>query len=393
MTTFQRFLTSHRTKARPGSAARLPSRLRPVERRALDLQRSAGNRAVAGLVAQRKMAFGVKDLQGSVSWRARLKGKASTFAQLTAVVHAYEKESADPMGPQALAHLGAISALSEKWLKHHSVALTPGQRKKHGSVAHLHAAAEAERHRVRAGYWDALQAGRFKMLSPDKANQEKVKGAAELAHGRAPASPVTNFAQDYAAEIADLTGRYGLSAAEIAAIRIYSDQDYKYINPAVGGIKGWLDDNVKDPSKRGQAAGEGGLHGELAKWGLRRLPEYRGKVYRGEVREAGDIATKYRSGAKARFDGFMSTSKDRGVSENFIFNELGEHRKEAPQKKWEGVLHIISGARGGREIGAMSVNPHEQEVLFPPGASVTVSGLRMDKGTPREPHIVEARGK
>lgn len=244
------------------------------------------------------------------------------------------------------------------------------------------------------------------MLSADSdvgtIKNTKVAGAERLAAGKLPKATKEVFRMirqdtaDIKQQAADLVKVHGLTSAEIAAIRVYSDSDYRYINPAVAGLKSWMEDNIKaagsdttNPlhgAKTGQAAMEGGLHGEMAKWGLSKLPSFDGKkkpVFRGETRAPDDLR-RFRPGKTISFAGFASTSSEMKVSTDFLLTELRRDNTKV------GVLHKMYGTKGGKDISAMSVNAHEHEVLFPPGLKVKVTKFRKRAGTAADPHIVES---
>lgn len=173
---------------------------------------------------------------------------------------------------------------------------------------------------------------------------------------------------------------YGLTDAEIAAIRIFTGDDFGYINPSTVQSTTWLDDNKSNVTtsaafSRGGATdddrmSEGPVHVGVAVSGLQKLPAYTGDVYRGASASRNDVKDWIANGL--RFDALASATKKRRVAEDFAFDNVKDS-KPIP------VLFIIHNC-GGRDIRDLSVNAKEDEVTLLPGSTYTnVTARQLDK--------------
>ena len=53
----------------------------------------------------------------------------------------------------------------------------------------------------------------------------------------------------------DMMKKYGLTEAEILAVKVYTASDYKYINPATANNESWMKDQITPPKKTSPKAG------------------------------------------------------------------------------------------------------------------------------------------
>jgi hypothetical protein len=180
----------------------------------------------------------------------------------------------------------------------------------------------------------------------------------------------------------ELVAETGLTQAEIAAIRIFTAEDYKYINPAmvgstwegekkVGGEdkKSWLTENIESKEagttfKRGAShkamREEGGLHAGVAMQGLMKLPEYTGKLYRGAGYTDEDFEKKVVVDAPFPFNSFASGSKEPGVAQSFAY-------RQAKDGKTCLVIFVLENS-GARDVSSLSLTGGEQEATILPGS-------------------------
>jgi hypothetical protein len=182
----------------------------------------------------------------------------------------------------------------------------------------------------------------------------------------------------------DVVTKYQLTDAELAAIKIYTVDDYKYINPAMAEIPAWMKAQIpeiagaksKDISDQGiqSATAEGQLHGKMAKKGLKRLPDVVGTVYRGEVHQPDKCLAKAQKGGELRYDAFMSTSINPRTANDFV----AQQQQKDPTLK--GLILTLEVVEKGKDIAALSYYQKESEVLFLPGQRFKILSV-VDWGT------------
>jgi hypothetical protein len=169
-----------------------------------------------------------------------------------------------------------------------------------------------------------------------------------------------------------IVNKHGLTDAEIAAIRIFTGDDYGYINPATANSPQWLEDNKANVMtsvgfSRGGATdsdrmSEGVVHVGVAVSGLRKIPAYSGDVYRGVSANQANIDEWKAKGL--RFDALASATTKRSTAEDFA----SSNRTAAKPIQ---VIFVIHNA-GGRDIKDISAKAKEDEVTILPGSSYRV---------------------
>jgi predicted ABC-type ATPase len=213
---------------------------------------------------------------------------------------------------------------------------------------------------------------------------------------------------------------HGLTAAELAAIRLYTLDDYKYINPGAAygkakaeghrdkltGLDKWMeskipeiqgmsveegeDDDKKrrllDPEMvrgkgRRRARQEAYRHAEMIVSGLKKLPKYKGMVYRGFTAAKKDFKSDWARDKIVPQFPFISSSTNPLSSIVFIKEELVKASKDEKRRaKGEiGVLLRVYVGSGARAIEHLSLVPGEGEVLWVPGRKIKVT--RVSKAT------------
>ena len=179
----------------------------------------------------------------------------------------------------------------------------------------------------------------------------------------------------------------GLTQAELTAIRVYTAQDYAYMNPILAKNKGWLDFKIKELVEQGeinlgngrtelndkeriQVQQEANRHSDKAVEGLKKLPDIKREVYRGVGLTQQEFNDQYKPAATVTFPSFSSTSLNKAVSTGFAAREA--------QGGKVGLLLIMQVTKG-KDIGDLSLYQEEKEVLLAPNATFKVDKI-IDKG-------------
>jgi hypothetical protein len=105
--------------------------------------------------------------------------------------------------------------------------------------------------------------------------------------------------------------------------------------------------------------------------GVRSLPRYVGKVYRGVVLK--ESATHFLVHSVLIWHGFTSASKSESKARNFL--KLSKS-KSTDEKMQRVMFHIHS--KSGREIDELSFYPQEEEVVFRPATYFRIMSIQQD---------------
>jgi hypothetical protein len=181
--------------------------------------------------------------------------------------------------------------------------------------------------------------------------------------------------------------KYHLNDAELAAIRIYTVDDFKYINPAMAGIQSWMESQIPkisgaknpDTSKSGiaKAMQEGRRHGQTVLAGMKKMPDYDGDLlYRGSSEDVTKIKSSFAQGSTIRYDAFVSCSTDRTVSEGFMKDNMDEDNRKAGK---QGLLLKLEFKHSGKDVSMLSALAMEKEILLMPGVEFKVTGVEEDQ--------------
>lgn len=185
----------------------------------------------------------------------------------------------------------------------------------------------------------------------------------------------------------------GLSHAEVLAIRTYTADNFRYMNPAVTnfdrGLSNYLQETGKDSlvdDETSESEGDEGLvigkkselkakqrlklegaaHAGVAMAGLAKLPGWRGTTYRGDNVDLGRLQKLYTLRRLNTNEMFLSTSKTTDTATTF----LTQHDNGPIQL----MVEIEIAGSGGKDISRISTASQEDEVLLVPGAKyVTLS--------------------
>ena len=184
---------------------------------------------------------------------------------------------------------------------------------------------------------------------------------------------------------------YDLLDSEMAAIRIFTNVDYGYINPATKVDMEWLESNK---SKVGSAPAfsrtdatdadrmaEGPVHVGMAVDGLRKLPADPRDVYRGATTNMAEVDKWCQEGFE--FRALASASVDRSTAVTFAKNNT------SPNEPVE-IIFLIHDS-GGRDIHELSVYQNENEVTIIPGSKFRVNSKQdiSPQGTGRTVYELE----
>lgn len=184
-------------------------------------------------------------------------------------------------------------------------------------------------------------------------------------------------------EAVELVKKYGLTLADVTAIRIYTVDDFKYINPAMAENEGWLKAQIPetvgnkdaDVSQEGldQAKAEGQRHGEMTVQGLKKLPPWKGTTFRGLGLTPDELKKEYPKGKTIVQKPFLSTSLEESVADGFA-----KTNSVKPGKV--GILMHLTLTEG-RDIAALSKYGSEKEILVIAGATFHVDDVKLRPGT------------
>ena len=163
----------------------------------------------------------------------------------------------------------------------------------------------------------------------------------------------------------DLVQKYGLSGAEILAIRTYTAADYEYINPATANSESWLTQQNPGAPDLKSLREEGSLHAGVAMMGLEKLPKMAGLVYRGARMTEKEFTDLYP--ATVTFNAFTSTSTARDAAENFANGQSGNPPAADQTVYVMGIFQVTNA----RNIKDLSLFAKENEWLLLPGATFT----------------------
>jgi hypothetical protein len=371
------------------------------------LQRSVGNRTLSSLVSGQspakiqRLSVKAADLAPHIT-KSKIE-KAVTFRDIERTLAAYEKAGSDLQQRAAL--LQQLDGLCTTWYN------------KHGNAKH-------SRDVARRGYIKMLLDGipvELAALSRHDAQQLYLMNARAKAGSagalqaltttakmgmKAPTTPKGQTAME------GLMAPHSLTEAELEAIRAYSADDYKYINPVVANSAGWLlgqkgkdqlekttsmledvsEDFLhhvrtrakkakKDKKEHGTVPAtaiegrarpvveEAGLHAGVALQGLQKLPAFTKVAYRGERITPEQFKQKYAIGKIFPFNSFGSSSWDFDVAANYSHGLSGDN--PPTKKQTVAVFQEISNS-GGRDISELSLVPSEAEVLILPGSKFVV---------------------
>ena len=263
--------------------------------------------------------------------------------------------------------------------------------------------------REEAEYWQDIQAGKFNYLTAE-GKSKAVDPMAKLAAGDLGKGQWVQAANQ---DLVDTMRAHGISEAEMAAIKLYTAPEYRYMNPALEQNPAvaenrvrekkkdehgadvedplWIENALKlneskgahatehqllgaalEPGEFGPlspadtAAAEGQRHGKFAVEGLRKLPSVRATAYRGMALKPEDYKRQFVDATVWQTKGFTSTSTDRDTAFKFASEEKSRIGKHAVEIVLE--IDVIDG----KNVQPFSVHKTENEVLLLPGTRGTI---------------------
>ena len=228
-----------------------------------------------------------------------------------------------------------------------------------------------------------------------KKNEDTVIGGAQTL-GAGNTDATMHGASDATLE---LVKKYGLTEAEILAIKVYTNADYLYINPATANVRGWLEgQNLTEDERNPKPADptdplaveaaaaaaeakknkvkslveEGTLHAGVAMMGLQKLPAMSGPTYRGARMTEEDFQKKYVQQTSITFDAFTSSATQRHAAE--LFAKGGGD--QPPSAEQTTSVMAIFEVTNGRDIRDLSIyGAGEEEWLLLPGATFAIGKI------------------
>lgn len=342
------------------------------------------------------------DVEAVRSRGGRLKGSITkdTLYRLGRVLSGYGKAK-DPK--DRLIKVDAILGLCEAYLAKHADVADDAQ--KVALVEEIYAEARRDHGQAQAqAQYVADARGKSALTAKGtdtnlkfqkQSGQQHVQGGAEAIAAKKPSKMYKGADQ----ETIDLVTEYGLTEAEVVAIKTYTAADYVYINPATANAKGWMEgQNLTDAEKNipdadpgdalavvaTQAAKEarenkvkqlfeeGSLHAGVAMMGLQKLPAMAGPTYRGARMTQAEFDSRYDPTKPIVFGAFTSTAVREEPARGFA-NGGGDYKPRPDQTL--SVMCILD-VKNGRDIRNLSIfGSKEEEWLLLPGATFAITSI------------------
>jgi hypothetical protein len=352
-----------------------------VEEQVLDLQRRAGNRAVADLLtsatdvqrATRPGDIGAGDLKGTRAFGEKVRSAfaSDTFSKLTKALAAFQQKP-------DLVQAAAVVGLCDHWLAKHGSESSRKMRERKATVEQVRAEVwrDAGKLRAQSQYAKEFEGAAGTWFPLQAPSQMTKTGGHGLAKKLAAGQTGTFEGTDQAA--LELASKYRLTEAEIAAIRTYTMADYKYINPATASNVGWLRGNMaKAGGAFNASAGEktlleeGRMQAGMLKDAVTKLPAWSGTLYRGERLTAQEFKERYEGKSEYEQVAFGSASKSFSIGQKFA-NGMGD---EAPGDKQTISVFLYFHVTSGRDVSKLSAVGSEDEVSIVGGTRFTVDKI------------------
>jgi hypothetical protein len=258
--------------------------------------------------------------------------------------------------------------------------------------------------REQAEYMKSVKSGQasFAYLSAD--GVKAIADAVALADG-----DTNNARPGLSADALKVMQETGMTDAEVAAIKIYTAVDYRYMNAGLEKNRGaWLQSAITQvgsgrstdnsvlgaelqPGEFGPlspadtAAEEGVRHGKMAVEGLRKMKPWVGKTFRGMGLPPEEFKAKFEDATEWSANAFTSTSTKESVSENFA-------KAESKPPARVGFL-LIYTVIDGRDIADLSTFRNEGEILLLPGAMAKIDKVQPRPNNPgvKEVHLTQTK--
>lgn len=357
--------------------------------RLLDLQRRAGNRATCALVGGQAPREVQRSIGVSAAQLASLRtGNAltrtfgsSTFDKLVSLRKRYDRAKDQP---NRLFYADAIAGVCDHWLATHGRSASKADLRRRPVVEDLqaHALRAASKIRAEVIYMKEMEGGGLEGIGA--LTRSNALGPAKgLAKGKTSKGA---GADDAAAALA---AEHKLTAAEIAAIRVYTLPDYTYINPATANADGWMKSRIAGANDMHSfkkvhqkvLKSEGALHAGMLMQALGKLPPWKGLTYRGSRMTPEKFKAEYSQGATSKFTAFGSSAKIESAARKFADGVGGDVSPSVAETV--SVMAKVT-LTNGRDISSLSAAMvKEDEVLILPGATFAVTNIeRHPTGAP-----------
>ncbi len=303
-------------------------------------------------------------------------------------------------------NLSAIVALSKHWLKRHQ-----GGKDRAMAAMMEDISAEANRDlgqaRAQQRYVNDLRAGELSGVGAKTEHQptttpltqQLTMGMAGNAQRsmEAATSGVQYSDLDVRKAMADLVRSAGLSEAEVAAIKLFTSNDFMYLNPAVANSPGWMaaqmgtinmmagkvrspgTDAAIDPK---QMRAEGVTHAGVMMQGLAKMEPKKGTVYRGARMAPAEFDNTYGKQSHITYSSFVSSAVKSLPTEAYA-RGAGAVPPRADQTVSVKCIFEVDDAR---DLRALSEVASEEEWLLLPGATFAITKIEDEtNGLPGRP--------
>lgn len=352
-----------------------------------------------GEVIQRKLKFKPGDLGGDLSWKAKTKGrigKESTYSKIQKALDAYWAvpdgagfEAEQAARRERLAVLRTLDVLCRNWLTADAAnkKATGRDVDKRLYLERLATAVtkELRDEEYKQKYQLDVKPGVQQSLLESTTNQFALTRVTkrELKQGQKTDADLTDAEAVKLWQYTYLKKKLGLTGSEIAAIQMYTGDQYELMNPAQAGIEPWLASNLAKHTQtagadRGTALDVNRELGDYASAGLAKFPDWeqkRGvKLYRGETVPLAE-GPQLVAGHRKRFPHLLSTSKALDTPRS----QIGSWTTEA--RPFQVIYHIVdSSRRRGKDVEMVAKSGKgEAEILFPAGTTFVITKVLIDK--------------
>jgi hypothetical protein len=377
-------------------------------------------KSLARLIAGRMSSMAPQQVDGVRSTKGEIKGflTKDTLYRLRQAVADHQKaadEGAD-------ARLAVILGICDSYIDRHGAETDARAREKLAAVEDIKAEAMVERGRRQAearylqdAYAKKTAAEDSPQFSSTRMTEQSVTGV-QFAHPqtKALAKGQASKEEGYNQATLDLIKKYGLTEAEVLAVKVYSADDYKYINPATAYSESWMksqnlatkkgnhkaEDDSDEPeehshlliptddpdlSELSEAAPEdylateegqnqlkllfeeGSLHGAMAIAALQKLPHLEGLCYRGERMTEADFEEMYGDSDNSKLPAKTLLNLTSIATEQPSAQTFANGVDSTPIDATVSVMTCVH-VKTGRDIGDLSLHGRkEKEWLLLPG--------------------------
>jgi len=372
--------------------------------RLIGRRRSNAGAALHGRV-QRKMGFKEKDLKGKLSIKAlgnKLTNNESTFSRIRHLLRKYTECQEEDKGRQHKLLL-RLQFLAREWLTKHASETSKNSQEKKNSLEDMLASIDIELKQIYSDYLGAVDSTNNNFETP-RYMTNKALNQAQYTIDISKGNKIQDKAMaDKVMEARNAAREFSITDEELIAIRTYSVQDYRYINPILAGNRPWLQGVLLDLKREGREKGwadykpkktgkgwldsqneetgkiryeeielEAKRHAIMVRAGLKKIPSFQGTVYRGtkliELGATTENVSKLK-GKELYYKYFLSTSKTRSVAEKFLKEGLGDGSPD--------YVILVLKSKSGKAIDKMSFNSGECEVLFDVGSRFKITKVQL----------------